>query len=70
VGIVGRFFSFFLLFVSALFKSVALVTGFDDVAVVGKPIQQGGGHFGIHEDVGPLGKTQIGDDAAGALVKL
>jgi len=34
-----------------VFKSVAFVTGFYDIAVMGKPVQQGCGHFGITKDL-------------------
>ena len=48
----------------------AVVAGFEDVAVVGKPIQQGGGHLGIAEHVRPLAEAEVGrDNDAGALVE-
>jgi hypothetical protein len=48
----------------------AVVSGLEDVAVVGKPVQQGGGHFGIAEHVGPFAEAEVGgDDDAGAFVE-
>jgi len=37
---------------AAVLQAIGLVTGFDDVAVVGQPIQQGGGHLGVAEHAG------------------
>ena len=52
-------------------EAVGVIAGFDDVAVVGDAVEQGGGHLGIAEDLDPLGEGQIGsDDQAGALVEL
>jgi hypothetical protein len=34
----------------AVAKALALVTGLDDVAVAGKPVEQRGGHLGVAED--------------------
>jgi len=40
------------------------------VAVVRKPIEQGGGHLGIAEHLGPLAEAEVGGyDNAGALVE-
>ena len=48
----------------------AVVAGLEDVAVVGKPVEQGGGHLGITEHVGPFTEAEVGgDDDAGALVE-
>ena len=52
-------------------EPVGVVPGLDDMAVVGQPIQQRRGHLGVDEDVGPLGKDQVGrDHHAGVLVEL
>ena len=38
--------------------------------MVGKSIQQGGGHLGVAEHVGPFAEAEVGgDDDAGALVE-
>ena len=38
--------------------------------MVGKPVQQRGGHLGVAKHPGPLAEAEIGgDDDAGALVK-
>ena len=52
-------------------EAEAVVSGFQDVAVVRQPIEQGGGHLGVAEDIGPFGEAEIGgDDDAGSFVKL
>ena len=49
----------------------AVVSGLEDVAVMGKPVQQGGGHLGIAEHVGPFAEAEVGgDNDAGAFVEL
>ena len=49
----------------------AVVAGFENVAVMGEAIEQGGCHLGVAEHPGPLAEAQIGgDDGAGALVEL
>ena len=35
----------------------AVVAGFEDMAVVGQPVEQRGGHLGIAEHVGPFAKA-------------
>jgi len=38
--------------------------------MMGEAIQQGGGHLGIAEDIGPFTQTQLGgDNDAGAFVQ-
>ena len=52
-------------------EAEAVVSGFQDVAVMGKAVQQGRGHLRIAEHAGPLAEAEIGgDDDAGAFVKL
>src|SRR3546814_12193361 len=47
----------------------ALVAGLDDVAVMGEPIEQRGGHFGIAEHGRPFAERQVGgDDDRGVFV--
>jgi catechol 2,3-dioxygenase-like lactoylglutathione lyase family enzyme len=49
----------------------AVVSGLNDVAVVGQPVEQGRGHLGVTEDAGPFGEAEVGgDDDAGLLVEL
>ena len=43
----------------AVLEAPAFVTGFDDVAVVGEPIEEGGGHLGVAEHGGPLAEGEI-----------
>lgn len=51
-------------------ETEAVVSRFEDVAVVGDPIQQGRRHLGVAEDTCPLAETEIGgDDDAYALVE-
>src|SRR3954466_1974789 len=47
---------------TAVLEAPALVTGFDDVAVISQSIQQRGCHFGIAEDARPFGEGEIGRD--------
>src|SRR6202453_2540813 len=55
----------------AVFEAEAVVSGFEDVAAVGKTIEQRGRHLGVAEHGGPLAEAEIGrDDDAGALVEL
>ena len=53
------------------FEAEAVVTGFQDMATVSKPIEQRRCHLRIAEDRGPFAEAEIcGDDDAGAFVKL
>jgi hypothetical protein len=45
---------------------MAFVTGFYYFAMVCYSIQQGGGHFGVAEDLRPLAEVQICRDNGGA----
>src|ERR1700678_863213 len=55
----------------AVFEAEAVVSGFEDVAAVGKTIEQRGRHLGVAEHGGPLAEAEISrDDDAGALVEL
>src|SRR5207344_1633621 len=58
------------LIVVAAFKTPAVVTGLDDVAVVSQAVEQRGGHLGVAEHARPFAECQIGgDDDGGSLVK-
>src|SRR6266436_10380118 len=46
----------------AVLEAPAFVAGLDDVAVVCQPIEHGGGHFGVAEDLRPIGESEIGGD--------
>jgi hypothetical protein len=35
-----------------VFHSPGVVSGFDDLAVMGEPVEHGGGHFFIAKDLG------------------
>ena len=51
-------------------ESEAVVSSFDNVAVMGEPIEQCGRHLGIAEDTGPFAEAQVrGDDYVGVLVE-
>ncbi len=55
----------------ACFEPEAVVAGFQDVAVMGRPIEESGGHLGITEDTCPFAEAEIGVDGdAGLLVEL
>jgi hypothetical protein len=43
-----------------VFEAPALVAGFEDVAVMGQPVEQRRGHLGVGEDARPFGKGEIG----------
>ena len=47
---------------AAVFESPAGISGLDDVAVVRQPIEHGGCHFGVAENLRPIGKGEIGGD--------
>ena len=48
----------------AVFESPAGVAGFDDIAVVGEPVEHGGGHLGVAEHLGPIGEGEDVDTTA------
>src|SRR5262245_11194559 len=53
-----------------VFEAPALVAGFENVAVVGQPVEQRRGHFGVGEDARPFGEGEIGrQNDRGALVE-
>src|SRR3546814_11564987 len=43
-------------------EAEAVVSGFEDVAVMSQPVEQGGGHLGITEHAGPFAEAEIGGD--------
>jgi len=54
----------------AVLEAEAIVSGFQDVAVVGEPVEQRGGHLCVAEHAGPFTEAEVGgDDDAGALVQ-
>jgi hypothetical protein len=56
--------------VVAAFESPTVITGLDDVAVMGQPVEQRSGHFGVAKHAGPFAECEIGgDDAGSALVE-
>ncbi|MCY1382687.1 hypothetical protein D9M69_707340 [compost metagenome] len=55
----------------AVLEAEAVVSGFQDVAVVREPVQQRCSHLGITEDAGPFAEAEVcRDDDAGPLVEL
>jgi len=47
-----------------------VVSGFEDVAAVGEPVEQRGSHLCVAKDACPLTEAKVGgDDDAGALIK-
>ena len=49
--------------VGSAFEAPALISSFDDVAVVGQAIEQRGRHLGITEDARPFTEGEVcGDD--------
>ena len=56
--------------VVATLESPAVVTGLDDLAMVGQPIEQRGGHLGVAEHARPFAESEVrGDDDRGTLVE-
>jgi len=52
------------------FEAEAVISGLEDVASVGQPIEQSCGHLGVAEDRGPFTEAEVGRDGdAGALVE-
>ena len=45
-----------------IFEAPAFVSGLDDIAVMRKTVQHGGGHLGVPKHLGPVGKGQVGGD--------
>lgn len=43
-----------------LFEAVGIVSGFEDVAVMGEPIEEGRGHLGVPKHLHPFAKAEIG----------
>jgi hypothetical protein len=55
--------------VGSALEAPAVVSGFDDIAVMGQAIERCGRHLGICEDARPFAEGEIGgDDDRGALV--
>ncbi len=48
--------------VGSALEAPAVVSGLDDVAVVGQPIEQRGRHLGVPEDARPFTEGQVGGD--------
>ena len=49
--------------VGSAFEAPAVISSFDDVAVVGQAIEQRGCHLGISEDARPFTESEVcGDD--------
>jgi hypothetical protein len=46
----------------AVLEPPAGIAGLDDIAVMGQPIQHGGGHLGVAEDLRPIGEGEVGGD--------
>ena len=56
---------------SPVFEPPALVAGLDDIAVVRQPVEHGGRHFGVAEDLRPVGEGEIrGYDNRGVFIEL
>jgi hypothetical protein len=56
--------------ISAAFESPAVISGFDDIAVMSEAIEQRGDHLGVAEYARPFTEGETGgDDDRGALIK-
>ena len=55
----------------AVLEAPALISGLDDFAMMGEPVEKRGGHLGVAEDARPFAEGEIcGDDDRSALVEL
>ena len=55
----------------SIFEAPTLVSCFEDMTVVGEPIEQSGCHFGVAKHICPFAKAQVGgDNDAGLLIEL
>jgi len=45
-----------------MFDHVAIIPSLDDLAVVSEPVQEGGGHLGVAEDLWPLAEVEVCSD--------
>lgn len=41
---------------------LGMVAEFEDMGVIGEPVDEGGGQAGVAEDLGPVGKGEIGGE--------
>ena len=48
-----------------MLEAVAVVTGLDDMAVMGEPVEQRGSHLGVAKDGGPFREAQVRSDHHG-----
>ena len=56
--------------VAAALEAPTVVSGFDDIAVVGQAIEQRGGHLGVAEHTWPFTEVEIGgDEDRGSLIE-
>ena len=56
--------------VGSALEAPAVISGFNDVAMVGQAIEQRGGHLGVAEHAWPFAESEVGgDDDRGALVE-
>ncbi len=70
-GSKGWFFLSCFGFCVAVLEAEAVIAGLDDVAMMGKTVEQCGRHLGVAEHARPFGEAQVGgDNDAGALVEL
>jgi hypothetical protein len=58
-----------LVIVNTVLEAPAVVSGFDDIAVMCEAIEKRDRHFGVCEDAWPFAKGEIGGDDDPALVK-
>jgi len=45
-----------------VFHSPGVVSGFQDFTMMREPVEHGGGHFLVAEDLGPFSEGKIGGD--------
>ena len=55
----------------AVLEAPAFVARFDDVAMMGQPVEHGRRHFGVAEDLGPIGEGEVrGDHDRGVFARI
>ena len=56
--------------ITAVLEAPTVVAGLNDLAMVGQPVEQRGGHLGVAEHAGPFAEGEVGcDDDRGAFVE-
>ena len=52
----------FVLWSGAVFEAPAFIAGFNDLTVMGEPVEESGGHLGVTKDGRPFAEGKVGGD--------